>query len=41
VTIVKIENDGIGRWLGPAMQWLDLRRADHLGMLKTSRPCRR
>jgi len=32
VTIVEIENDGIGRRLTPAMLRADLRRADHLKM---------
>src|SRR5712671_6754780 len=32
VTIVKIENDAIGRRLRPAMLWADLRRADHAKM---------
>jgi hypothetical protein len=40
VTVVEIENDGIGRRLRPAMLRPDLRGTDHLRMLIASRPCR-
>ncbi|SDT40652.1 hypothetical protein SAMN05444158_5869 [Bradyrhizobium canariense] len=32
VTIVEIENDGVGRRLGPAMLGVNLRRADHASL---------
>jgi hypothetical protein len=41
VTIVEIENDGIGRRLRPAMLRAELRRADHAKALTVSQPCRR
>jgi hypothetical protein len=40
VTVVEIENDGIGRRLRPAMLGADLGRTDHLRMLIASQPCR-